>query len=250
MEIGGFLKHYKGLSDLTKNAYRVTLGMLNRSIAGEEPTDEEVLTFLGQFKAASTIQRHKSAIKAYYEYQRRSWTFDRRQFMKSRRRIPEYISREEVVKLIAAAQDIHEKLFIKTLFITGIRVSELMSLERESLVRGGIQFVGKRGKERIVPIVDQAFYQELVDYFSRCKGKPFPLKYQDYWLMLRRLCVHAGVRIISPHKLRHSCAVDILKRGGSLPLVQGLLGHENVATTLIYAELMDEDVRKQLEELK
>jgi len=253
MDIDGFLNHYKSFSERTREAYRNTLELLKQRISGEEPTDEEVVFFLDSYRSASTLQRHKSAIKAYYDFQKRLWAFDPRQFRRTRRRLPEYITREEVEKVAGAACDDHERMFVKTLFYTGMRIAELTSLTRESLRDGSLHFVGKGGNERAVPIVDKAFYGELRDYFhisGKVREKPFPLKYYDYWILLRKLCAKAGVKTISPHKLRHSRAVDLIQRGASVSVVQALLGHMNPATTLIYTQLGQQDLRKELEALE
>ncbi len=251
MNIDGFLNHYRSFSERTREAYRNTLGLLEQRLSGEEPTDEEVVLFLDSYSSASTLQRHKSAIKAYYDFQRRPWAFDPRQFRRTRRRLPEYITREEVKKVAGAACDDHERMFVKTLFYTGMRIAELTSLTRESLRDGALHFVGKGGNERAVPIVDKAFYGELQDYFriSEKGERPFPLKYYDYWILLRRLCAKAGVKTISPHKLRHSRAVDLIQRGASISVVQALLGHVNPSTTLLYTSLAQADLRKELEKL-
>ncbi|MBA7709383.1 Tyrosine recombinase XerD [subsurface metagenome] len=247
MDIERFLNHYSGLSELTQIAYRNTLNMLERRISGDEPTDEDVREFLREFKVGTTLQRHKAAIKRYFIFKQRPWTFDSKEFAAARKKLPHYLRREQVEQLIEQAKDEHDRMFVKTLFLTGIRIAELMSLTGESIEPDGIKFIGKRNKERFVPILDKSFMRELQDYAKRCKGRLFPKKYWDYWLNLRRLCLEVGMPMVSPHTLRHSRAVDLVERGVSLGGVQTFLGHEQPGTTLIYAQLTQKDLRKELE---
>lgn len=250
MDIEKFLNHYSGLSELTLRAYHNTLNMLERRITTNEPTDEDVREFLREFKVGTTLQRHKAAIKRYFIYKQRPWTFDSKEFATAHKKLPHYLRREQVDQLIDHTKDEHDRMFVKTLFMTGIRIAELMSLTRESVEPDGIKFLGKRNKERFVPVLDESFMRELQDYAKGCKGRLFPKKYFDYWLNLRRLCLEAGVEMVSPHTLRHSRAVDLVERGVSLGGVQTFLGHEQPGTTLIYAQLTQRDLKRELEKVE
>ncbi|MBA7469151.1 Tyrosine recombinase XerD [subsurface metagenome] len=250
MDIEKFLNHYSGLAELTRSAYRYTLNMLERRIITDEPTDDDVREFLREFKVGTTLQRHKAAIKRYFNYKQRPWFFDSKEFATARKKLPHYLRREQVDQLIDTPKNEHDRMFVKTLFLTGIRIAELMSLTRESLEPDGIKFIGKRDKERFVPILDESFMRELQDYAKGCEGRLFPRKYWDYWLNLRRLCLEAGVEMVSPHTLRHSRAVDLVKRGVSLGGLQTFLGHEQPSTTLIYSQLTQKDLKKELERVE
>lgn len=247
MDIKGFVKHYSGLSELTRKAYENTLSILERRITNQEPTDDDVREFLKEFKVGTTLQRHKAAVKRYYIYKRRPWTFDSKEFATARKKLPHYLRREQIDLLIQHAEDTHERMFVKTLFLTGIRIAELMSLTQESIEPDGIKFIGKRDKERFVPVLDNGFMSELRDYAKEQKGRLFPRKYYNYWLALRRLCLVAGTPMVSPHTLRHSRAVDLVERGVSLGGVQTFLGHEQPGTTLIYSQLTQRDLKRELE---
>jgi len=249
MDIKGFLNQYQGLSELTRKAYRNTLEMLQRRIPDSEPTDDDVREFLREFKKGTTLQRHKAAIKRYFIYKGRSWLFDSKEFATARKQLPHYLRREQVEELINHTRGDEERMFIKTLFITGIRIAELMSLTNDSIQADGIRFTGKRGKERFVPVLDSKFMQELRRYSSGRKGQLFPRKYYDYWLILRRSCMEAGLPVVSPHTLRHSRAVDLMEKGMSLGGVQTFLGHEQPATTLIYSQLTQRDLKREMERI-
>lgn len=250
MDIEKFLNHYSGLSELTRRVYHNTLNMLERRITTNEPTDEDVREFLREFKVGTTLQRHKSAIKRYFIYKERPWLFDSKEFTPAKRRLPRYLDRDRVDQLINVAHDEHQRMFIKTLFMTGIRIAELMSLSADSIEPGGIRLIGKGDKERIVPILEKKFLQEMEEYAKKQKGKLFPDSYYNYWLLLRRLCIEASIEMVSPHTLRHSRAVDLLNQGLSLGGVQTFLGHEQPATTLIYSQLTQRDLRREMEKLE
>lgn len=224
--------------------------MLERRIAGDEPTEDEVRDFLRSFKKGTTIQRHKATIRKYFTYKRWVWDFDAREFTQARRRLPRYLPREEVNRLIENAQDEHDRMFVKTLFMTGMRIAELRGLTKESIESDGVRFIGKGNKERVVPILDKDFMNELKAYASKCEGRLFPKSYYDYWLTLRRLCLQSGVEMVSPHTLRHSRAVDLINQGVSLGGVQTFLGHEQASTTLIYTQLTQRDLKKELERVE
>jgi integrase/recombinase XerD len=250
MDIAGFLKKYSGLSPLTLKAYQNTLLMLEAKVGNSEPTDDEVRKFLKHFKVGTTLQRHKAAIKRYFTYTKRPWVFDSKEFASVRKKLPKYLKPDKIALLVGKARDQHERMFIQTLFITGIRIAELMSLEPDNIEEEGIRFTGKRSKERFVFILDNDFLSELREYAKHCPGRLFPDTYYNYWLLLRRLCLEADVEIISPHKLRHSRAVDLLNRGLTLGGLQTFLGHEQPGTSLIYAQLTQRDLRKELEKLE
>ena len=250
MDIQGFLQRYDGLKDTTRQAYHNTFLMLERGISGDEPTDEEVKNFLQRFKKGTTLQRHKAAIKRYYVYQRRPWLFDSKEFIPAQKRLPRYHRREIIDKLIETAAEGHDRMTIKTLFMAGLRIAELMELKADNIEPSGIRLVGKGDKERYVPITDRAFMSELQEYTRNANGRLFPGKYYDYWMLLKRLCMEAGVKTIAPHSLRHSRAVDLLNRGMSLGGLQTFLGHEQPATTLIYAQLTQRDLQREMEKIE
>lgn len=250
MDIQGFLQHFDDFKDTTKRAYHNTLLMLERYISGDEPTDEEVRAFLRQFKKGTTLQRHKATIRRYFTYQKRLWPFDRKEFISAEERLPRYHPREIVDLLIETADEGHDRMTVKTLFMAGLRISELLKLKTEDIEQSGIRVVGKGNKERYIPIPDRAFMAELQEYARDTKGRLFPQKYFAYWLLLRRLCLEAHVEIVSPHTLRHSRAVDLLNRGLSLGGLQSFLGHEQAATTLIYARLTQRDLQREMERIE
>ena len=134
---------------------------------------------------------------------------------------------------------------IELLYATGLRVSELLSLQVSSLnlQAGYLIALGKGQKERIVPIgsqatakvreyLDEARQQILHGRSSRAlfvspRGGPFTRK--GFWKLLRRYALKAGIKKqLSPHKLRHSFATHLVERGADLRAVQAMLGHADI----------------------
>jgi len=224
--------------------------MLSKKTKGAEPTDEEVRSFLNDFHTGSTTQRHKCAVRQYYHYKKRAWPFRAREFKAAEKALPEYLSRNEINKIVAVARDMHEYMFIKTLFFSGMRIGELMELTGSNIMESGIRFFGKGNKERVVPITDEEFMKQLKDYAKRLKGSYlFPYSYNLYWKLLKTMCKRAGVKEVSPHKIRHSRAIDLMRKGAELPVVQSFLGHEKPDVTMIYLGLTNQDIERRLKEI-
>ena len=121
-----------------------------------------------------------------------------------------------------------------TLYATGLRVSELISLRREDLdlSRGFLKIRGKGNKERLIPLGEKAI-SALESYVSG--EKLFPMTRQGFWKLLKRYAKLAGIqKSISPHQLRHSFATHLIERGADIRGIQALLGHADLSTTEIY----------------
>jgi integrase/recombinase XerD len=163
---------------------------------------------------------------------------------------------------------LRDRAMLELLYATGMRVTELVSLDLESLSLDGqrptVRCVGKGGKERTIPIHDQAV-EALVRYLD--EGRPRLVKHraqeralfinrrgerltrQGFWLILKRYAREAGLEhAVTPHTLRHSFATHMLRGGASLRSVQELLGHANISTTQIYTQVTTEHVRRVYEE--
>ena len=184
------------------------------------------------------------------------------------RSLPEALTVEEVDRLLAAPNQVHtpeairDQAMLELLYASGMRVSELLSLDLEdvSLETGAVRCFGKGGKERIVPIHGQAteavrFYAEEVRpgllgsksttaLFLNRRGSR--LTRQGFWLILKGYCQKAGLNgKITPHTLRHSFATHLLHGGAPLRHVQELLGHASINTTQIYTHLTSEHIRSE-----
>lgn len=186
---------------------------------------------------------------------------------KSREREVVYLEPEEVAQMCGVipettAGQLRDRAIIQALFSAGLRVGELASLKRNqvSLTRGEISVAGKGGKIRPVFLSEEALEAVRLYLTKRKDGNPFlfihhrgngepstltkslsPRSIQRkirYWASL------AGIsKPVTPHKLRHSFATDLLRNGADLRSVQALLGHSSLATTQIYTHVTDKSLK-------
>lgn len=182
-----------------------------------------------------------------------------------------FLSEEQMVRLLnqplnSAKNGLRDRSILELLFSTGLRVSELVSLNREQINLKTREFgvIGKGGRSRIVFITIHA--AEWIDKYLKSRTDHYkPLFIRD----LRpkeeiglldeqtRLTARSIQRLVkkyvrqanlpvaaTPHTLRHSMATDLLQRGADLRSVQELLGHKNIATTQIYTHVTDARLRE------
>lgn len=182
------------------------------------------------------------------------------------RSLPKYLSEAEVDTLLAAATSrpgAQGKLLraaLEILYATGLRVSELLSLPRHALA-GDSEILlvrGKGGKERIVPLSDQAKaaaagliapepgQKRISPYLFPGRDPRQAITRQGFAVLLKQVALEAGIEPtrVSPHVLRHSFASHMLARGADLRSLQLLLGHADIATTQIYTHVLAERLQK------
>ena len=177
----------------------------------------------------------------------------------ARRRVVERLSREEVERLLEAAYRLHPRkpvygLMLKTLFYTGVRVSEFVFLRAQDVHLDGeaphiYVHRAKKGSVRYVPILP-ALAQELrVHLAGRSRGYLFESNRHDRYSaraiqkLIQQAAQEAGIaKRVYPHLLRHSVAQILLDRGMPLEQLQKFLGHKDLKTTQIYAESSLEQV--------
>jgi len=178
------------------------------------------------------------------------------------RPLPKSLSESEVEALLAApdidsAEGMRDRAMLEVLYATGLRVSELVALQPDqlSLGQGLVRVIGKGGKERLVPLGDEAV--EWVTRFMRSArvdllaGEPcdalFPTRRgagmtrQAFWYRIKKHALTAGIgQTLSPHTLRHAFATHLVNHGADLRVVQLLLGHSSLSTTQIYTHVARE----------
>lgn len=249
MEIEAFIEDLAGLSDNTRRNYENTLWQLRTWIAGDEPTDDEVQSFLKRYDNSSSLHRNKAAIKAYYDYMKRLWPFNRRQFALPKRGLPRYVA-PGTVRTIADSGDHDDYMFVWTLFQLGCRIRELMGIKKSDITPQGVRLYTKGGFFNLRPLTKE-FLKELSEYAKDKKDLVFPGTYAFYRKRLSDLAKSAGSSApIGPHMLRHARAVDLLNKGMPLPFVQQFLGHANINTTAIYLQITGGELNEQLQKVE
>jgi site-specific recombinase XerD len=199
---------------------------------------------------------------------------DRLELPKNRMRKIEFLTDQEIKRLISSILNDENKIpevqkkrnvaIILTIFGSGLRLSELLSLRISDIVNDDNQLViqGKGGKVRVAFLAKAA--SEAIEEYLKVRGQDdnpwlfisfsknrakLPSKYASLTprmvqMMLQNYANRLGIyKHITPHTLRHSFATKVLMEGGDLRSVQTLLGHSNVSTTQIYTHVTDWQIR-------
>jgi integrase/recombinase XerD len=258
-------------SDLTDfSAFAASRGFL--ASAADAATTQGYMASLGQIGLAPrTAARRLSALRQFHLFLLREEVRgdDPTHLLdapKLPRSLPKYLSEAEVDTLLAAATSrpgAQGKLLraaLEILYATGLRVSELLSLPRHALA-GDSEILlvrGKGGKERIVPLSDQA-KAAAAGLIAPESGQKwvsphlFPgrdprqaITRQGFAVLLKQVALEAGIEPtrVSPHVLRHSFASHMLAHGADLRSLQLLLGHADIATTQIYTHVLAERLQR------
>ena len=173
--------------------------------------------------------------------------------------MPKVLSEAAVERLLGAPDvetplGIRDKAMLETLYASGLRVSELVGLSgaQVNLRQGVVRVTGKGGKERLVPLGNEALHwiQAYLEHGrpALARGAESPALFlsrrgsgmtrQAFWYVVKRYARLAGIdETISPHVLRHCFATHLLNHGADLRVVQLLLGHADLSTTQIYTHL-------------
>ncbi|MBX4211805.1 MAG: tyrosine-type recombinase/integrase [Candidatus Yanofskybacteria bacterium] len=180
-----------------------------------------------------------------------------------------FLERDELQRLLEAPGEkdlaaLRDRAILSSLFSTGMRVSELCALDRNKIDvnRGEISIRGKGGKVRLVFLSDET-KTHLADYIDKRsdvdealfiriprsgfnKVSNLRLTPRSVQRIVKKHATKAGImgKDVSPHKLRHSFATDLLRNGADIRSVQALLGHSSVTTTQIYTHVTDKQLRE------
>lgn len=225
--------------------------------------------------AASTAARRLSAIKQFHKFLYAEGLSDTNpaaviETPRRAKALPKVLSEADVSALLERAQAETESAkglrarkalrmlcLLELLYATGMRVSELVSLTRQTVQSDDrvLTIRGKGGRERLVPLSGAA-RRALDAYLPELEGKSpwlFPsrgkqghLTRQMFAIELKELAARAGIGAdrISPHILRHAFASHLLANGADLRAVQQMLGHADISTTQIYTHVLSERLKK------
>ncbi|OAT86491.1 site-specific tyrosine recombinase XerD [Desulfotomaculum copahuensis] len=275
--VRGFI-HYlgveRGLADNTLASYRLDLSQYRdfTRAQGLDPVGENgrraVMAYLLKLKrdgrAPATISRHLAALKSFYRFLLNEQLIgvDPTANLESPRltqRLPRVLTAAEVEVLLAQPRmgkpgGLRDKAMLELLYATGMRVTELVSLDVEhvNLDHAYVRCFGKGARERIVPVGSLAAHY-VAEYLARgrtklTRGKSTPalfvnqqghrLTRQGFWKIIKKYARQGKIeKVITPHTLRHSFATHLLENGADLRSVQELLGHADISTTQIYTHL-------------
>lgn len=270
-----------GLSQKSLESYRRDLGQLSDWLNREGGRLEtaaagDIQRFLAdrtlrQGVAARTLARQLSACRRYYRWLVRQ---GRRaddptvniEPPRLPRPLPKSLSEAEVEALLAAPEvetdlGLRDRAMLELLYACGLRVSELVGLPYAALDlgMGVVRVFGKGGKERLVPLGEEAgdwLRRYMDDARPALLGRRVSdalfvtaraaaMTRQAFWYRIKHYAASAGIRTaLSPHTLRHAFATHLLNHGADLRVVQMLLGHADITTTQIYTHVARERLKQ------
>ena len=158
------------------------------------------------------------------------------------KRLPKYLNDDEVKNLLDGCKGRRDRLLIELMLLTGTRVSEVLGITPEDIDfrNRTIRIHGKGSRDRVV-YPPRNILHDIGDFIA-----DLGVERQSRIFTLTRQRVFAIIKDISgrsPHKLRHTFAVNYLESGGDLRTLQKILGHSSLKTTSIYLDLLDSTVQ-------
>lgn len=276
-----FLTVEKGLARNTVDSYRRDLNIFFLFLEGEKisaPSEvkRDLITryLLGlkeAGRASSTISRNVASIRSFFNFLVQEDLIEENpsQLVKAPRiekKLPRVLSTKEVDRLLQQPRDdgqagLRDKAMLELLYASGIRVSELVSLNVTdfSPEAGFLRCRGKGMKERIVPVGSVAV-KFVGEYIGSCRPKMLKrgeekalflnhhghrLTRQGFWKILKKYARQSQLNgEVTPHTLRHSFATHLLENGADLRSVQEMLGHSDISTTQIYTQITRRKIRE------
>lgn len=236
-------------------------------------TEDDLAAYLENLKKVgrkpSTISRSIASLKGFFEYLLQQEEVSRNLAKKLKapkieKKVPTILTVEEATKLLNQPSDstpkqLRDKAMLELLYATGIRVSELISLKIEDVnLQMGYLMCQDGQKERVIPfgrVAKDAMENylargrdKLVDeeenhlLFTNCSGQA--MSRQGFWKLIKGYAKKAGITSdITPHTLRHSFAAHLISDGADLKSVQEMMGHSDISTTQIYAQMNTNKIR-------
>lgn len=263
-------KRIDGLSERTLKNYKYNLEMFEERMtkSAAKITTDDIRGYIGYLAesrhlAETSLQTHINTLRAFF-----GWLHNEEKIKKNpmskikslkldKKGARQALTVEELERLHDACKTYREKALIEFLVSSGCRLSEVAQLSASDLdlMSRSVQVTGKGDKDRVVFFSIRARLM-IEEYMMQRKGgtglfvsskAPYePLKPRAIQRMVRAISLRAGLdKRVHPHLLRHTFATLALNGGMDIAVIQRLLGHENIATTQIYAEMSDETIRHQ-----
>ncbi len=275
-----YLHNVKNTSGNTEMSYKRDLEKVLHFMASRgiqevrDMTAQDLIDYVKYLEdskfAAATVSRNIASLKAFYHYMVQEGLVeedisDKLKAPKIEKKAPEIMTPDEVVRLLDqpsgdSPKEIRDKAMLELLYATGIRVTELITLSLSD-VNMQMNFIlcRDRNKERIIPFGAAAkaamerylngTREEMLEnkksdvLFANCSGQP--MSRQGFWKLIKHYAKKADIQAdITPHTLRHSFAAHLVENGADLRSVQEMLGHSDISTTQIYANLNHNHIRE------
>ena len=232
--------------------------------------DTYIDSMINSGKASSTISRNTASLRKFYQCMFLSGKIEKTplygvEVPRVKKKLPESLTTREIVKLLKQPKNndlkgIRDKAMLELLYATGIKVSELISLNTRDLdLHGGMLSCNNGKNHRYIPVGNEAI-DALEEYlkkarsymvkdskvknlFVNCSGTP--LTRQGFWKILRGYAESAGIKTeINAQTLRNSFALHLLQNGADINAVSEMLGHGDVVTTRMYDQVLKNNIKK------
>ena len=274
----GFLQDDKKLSENTLQSYKRDIMQYeqyldNNNIKYDKVNKEEIDNYMKHLneigKKSSTISRNLATIRSFYQYLLKSKKIKNDPTMniespKIEKKAPSILTSQEVELLLSQPKDvdlkgIRDKAMLEFAYATGMRVTEIISLDLDDVnLEEGIVVCRNGVKKRNIPL-GQISLKALKEYiedarpiliknennkalFVNINGKR--LTRQGFWKIVKYYKEQAHIaKDITPHVLRHSFATHLLQNGADLKAIQVMLGHSDISSTQVYMQFQDEGIK-------
>lgn len=274
-----YLETEKRYSALTLQAYRRDLEQFQTYLVSQyeiddlaEATAPMVKSFIVKLKedgnANRSINRKMSALRSFFKFCLREGIITKTPMadikaMKQPKTVVKFVTESDIEKVNFGEEDSftakRDELIFELLYQTGMRQAELRGLRDADIDKYGlkVKIHGKRNKERFVPL--QKSLVEMIGHYQALRDAQFPEKADrlllndkgepmtSYFIYNKVHQMLEGITSLkqkSPHVLRHTFATHLLDEGASLVAIQKLLGHEDLATTQVYAHVTIEQLKQ------
>ena len=273
-----FIKNDKKLSENTLQSYRRDIVQYKKYVeankinyAKVKPEDIKVyLNYLHDMnKKASTISRNLASIRLFYQYLLRNSKVkldptEGIQSPKVEKRVPSILTTQEVSLLLEQPKNIdlkgiRDKAMLEFAYATGMRVTEIISLDIDDVnLETGYVTCKTGNKQRNIPLGTMSL-KALKEYIQ--EARPIMIKSenekslfvningrrltrQGFWKIIKYYKEQAHItKDITPHVLRHSFATHLLQNGADLKAIQVMLGHSDISSTQVYMQFQDESIK-------
>ena len=273
-----FLENEKKVSNNTLQSYKRDLKQFEKYIEENgkdysKLTDEDIKEYIKYMqeigKKASTISRGIASIRSFYQYETKNKKVKKDptegiQSPKIEKRVPSVLTSNEVALLLEQPKNvdlkgIRDKAMLEFAYATGMRVTEIISLNKEDINLEQGYVICKNGKrERTIPLGNMSL-KALKEYISNARDVMIKdedekalfvnvngqrLTRQGFWKIIKYYKEQAHIeKDITPHVLRHSFATHLLQNGADLKSIQTMLGHSDILSTQIYMQFQDETLK-------
>ncbi|WP_057940465.1 tyrosine-type recombinase/integrase [Algoriphagus resistens] len=282
-----YLEFEKRASPHTVDAYRRDLRQLEEFVELSFDLNEIseaqhpelrawVIDLVDSGLSTTSVNRKIATLRSYYKFLLRTRIISKDptyklKGLKNPKKLPEFVQEETILAVLNESvyeptfEGQRDKMVMEFLYLTGVRLSELVGLQWSdiNLIEDSVKVLGKRKKERIIPIT-KGLKQNILLYkkvFEETFSKVGQSEYfivsnqqkQSYPMMIFRIVRHyldlfAQTSKRSPHVLRHTFATHLLNKGADLNAVKDLLGHSSLAATQVYTHNSMEKLKAVFEQ--